>query len=314
MNKYIIFLASCLLIYNLTIAQTPTFQNDPHWELKWQDDFNSFDNTKWVNANYCDHGGTKPYVHLESNVWVTNGNLVIRTNSNATNCQTNLPCPATACGRCCSGETSYNYTSGWVETKADYDTQFGYMEAKIKMTYRQGVGYAFWTFRGHKSQFVNAGEIDIFEMLSDLPSNTITTNVHTCYSDPKIVELLGYDPNCIKPLLYGEHTYSNFSYTDWHTYAVEWDTHKITWYLDGKSFRTLENKNLDNHGNSIVDYVRIILGSGVNSKHLQPPYSTTPFEEYMYVDHVKVYQLKCDTYNIAVNEIPNFRLNGHFLG
>ena len=190
MNKIIILIVGCLLIYNIAFTQPSIYPNDLNWQLKWQDDFSSFDSAKWIRANYCAHGNNppKPYIHLESNVWVANGNFVIRTNSNATNCQTGIPCPSTACGGCCSSGASFNYTSGWVETKTDYDVQYGYIEAKIKMTYKQGVGYAFWTWRGHKPQFVNAAEIDIFEtdVIHPQAINALSTCVHTCYRNNEL--------------------------------------------------------------------------------------------------------------------------------
>jgi beta-glucanase (GH16 family) len=77
------------------------------------------------------------------------------------------------------------------------------------------------------------------------------------------------------------HTFANFNYTDWHTYAIEWNANRIIWHLDGKAIRTMSN-----HG--IVDRIRIILSTGMDKK-LSPT-----FAEYMYVDYVKVYQLKCD--------------------
>ena len=197
----------------------------------------------------------------------------------------------------------HNYTSGWVETSSNYNIKFGYIEARMKIPYRRGFWSAFWTWRGDGVPTSNEAEIDIFEMLGGLPSNTITTNVHTCYPNKDIVKVYGYDPNCIKPPLYQEHTFQNFTYTDWHTYAVEWDANKITWYLDGKIIRTLNNRYLDNHGRSIIDPIRIILGVAIDKDNLPP--TSPPFTDYMYIDYVKVHKLKCDK-NTIVNEIPNY--------
>jgi hypothetical protein len=128
--------------------------------------------------------------------------------------------------------------------------------------------------------------------------NVITTNIWTCY--PPSVE--GGDPNCIVYEPVQVHVLPNFSYEDWHTYAVEWDRDKIIYYVDGIAIRTVINSNIDNYGASIIDPVRIMLGSGVASGFLL---DNSYFEEYKYVDYVKVYQLKCDK-NTAIAQIPNF--------
>ena len=66
--------------------------------------------------------------------------------------------------------------------------------------------------------------------------------------------------------------------------------------LVNNTIRTLTNHN-------IIDPIRIILSNGIDSLHLPP---TSPsFTEYMYVDYIKVHQLKCDKYTV-VNEISNF--------
>jgi len=93
-----------------------------------------------------------------------------------------------------------------------------------------------------------------------------------------------------------------YLYKDWHTYSVEWDADKITWYIDGKTLRTTANRDLDSFGNRIVDPIKIIL-----SAHVQPEkvLNDEPFEEFMHVDYVKVYRLKYDCGTPIVG-IPDF--------
>jgi len=159
------------------------------------------------------------------------------------------------------------------------------------MTFRPGAKCSYWTFvGGNVPPPTNAAEIDIFEtIVSNLQQapNALSTCVHTCY-------------NCNKPP--SQHHYlSNFDYRNWHTYAIEWDADKITWYVDGKSIRTSANRDWDNNGNSVINPVRIILSTKVSPDYLL---NSDSFEEYMYVDYVKVYQLKCSS--AVVNEISNF--------
>jgi len=107
------------------------------------------------------------------------------------------------------------------------------------------------------------------------------------------------------------YSHPNLDYRNWHTYAIEWNANKITWYLDGKQIRTRENSNLDNFGHSIIDPVKIRFGANVVPKALQPPYSTASFEEYMYVDYVKVYQLKCGNEVIDETQGNGYNFNNY---
>ena len=282
MNKTIILLLFCFIPV-LVFTQNPIYPNDPHWQLKWEDNFNTFDTThKWMRAHYCDHAG-EPQLFLKQNVWVANGNLVIEINNNKAYCPSNPPPVTTyACGSCVEGW--HNFTSGWVDTRSTFYTKFGYIEARIKLPYRPGFfHHAFWTWKGSGEHM---DEIDIFEMGWQPKSNEVTTNIHTCYYDSIT------NPDCLENY-FQEHSFSGFNYSDWHIYAIEWDVNKITWYIDNIPFRTSINPG-------IIDPVRLILGMGIKNAPTSPP-----FQEHMYVDYVKVYQLNCDK-NTVVTQIPNF--------
>ena len=298
MNRIIVIILGCLLTQNMVFAQTPTFHNDKNWQLKLEDNFDTLNTNVWDVRDNFDHGGGST-VHIASNVYLNNGTLVLRAKREYGH---SYCCPSFYlnqyfCKKQLETGNCYKYTGAWIETKPAYNTKYGYAEAKIKMTYRAGVGYAFWTVIGiNLSQASNAAEIDILETMvprMKQAKNTIATNVHTCYNT--------INPGCERP--FGEnHSLPNFNYEDWHIYSVDWDADKITWYVDGSIIRTIQNRNLDNFGNSIVDPVKIILGSHANPDRIL---DNSSFEEYMYVDYVKVYQLKYDC-NTVVNEIPNF--------
>jgi len=281
LEKIIFFTISYVVPFN---GQTPL--NDPHWQLVWEDNFDFFDTNKWVKVHYCDHDG-EPQLYLDSNVWTSNGNLVIRVENKPINCPSSQPpIISYACGNCKPG--LHMYRSGWVETTYSFNTQFGYIEARIKLPYGKGFWPAFWTFYGTGVNFNNSAEIDIFEMLGgalssspELPDLTfplfdypfiMTTNIHTYYPDKK-------NP------YFKKHAPLGFDYTNWHKYAVEWSPGKIIWYVDDSPIRVLPN-----HG--IIDPVRIILNLAIR-KDVLPDY-TTPFPSDMLVDYVRVYSLKKD--------------------
>jgi len=297
MKKIILFLTffTCFWI----LGQTPS--NDPHWQLLWEDNFNSFDANKWLKVDWAQHG--EPQLYLANNVTVSNGNLVIKVNNNPTYCPTNPPTVWGACWPCAN--QWYNYTSGWVETKQSYNTQFGYIESRIKLPYGYGFWPAFWTFIGSGVNGSNVAEIDIFEMLGHQASNIVGTNLHKAYCDCdnyKCNQCFLYDQQCPDYdntiLCYGQDlTFSNFTYTDWHKYGIEWTPSKIIWYIDDFPVRTTSNVG-------IIDPVRIILNLAIEPGYL--PNSSTPFPSEMIVDYVKAYKLKNDCNTIINNCNFNF--------
>jgi len=299
MNKAIIvYFLFCLLMQNIVFTQTPTYVPiDPHWTLKWEDEFKIFDATRWNKAHQKIHtADTKePQLYLGNQVWTLNGNLVIEINNDTVYCPNPAPPNDWICVPCIAGK-KYNYRSGWIETKYPYFPHFGFIEARIKLPYVKNWGFwpAFWTMVGYyEPNTHNPAEIDIFEVSGARhPVTTFTTNVHTCYEKPEF-------PGCVFSKYHGEHTFSNYKYSDWHTYAIEWNKDRIIWYMDGKAFRTTNNHD-------VIDPVRLLFNVGIDKKHLPP--TSPPWTDYMYVDYVRVYSLKCEENpdKKVVNEIANF--------
>jgi len=308
MNRIIVFVIGCLFFHQITFTQTPA--NDPHWRLKWEDHFDNLNlfNQKWAASHYCGNINDAPVLSLESNVSLSNSNLVIEINNIPVECPSNPPHSLYyTCGDCAKGD--YTYRSGCVMTQHPYNTQYGYIEARMKLPWRRengktwGIAPNFWLWRGEQiAPPKNATEIDIFEVFAHdyKEPNTLNTCIHTCYSDTLLPPMSYYE--CKES--YGiKHELSNFDFTQWHTYGLEWNFEKIVWYVDGKVIRTLVNRGDNIYYPIIVDPVKIIIGIALDKKRL-PPTSPT-FREYMYVDYVRVYSLQCDK-NTVINEIANF--------
>lgn len=282
MSKLFCVILSFLFACNIS-AQAP--KSDPHWILSWEDDFDTFNHDKWLKMNYGRHGLEKQ-LYMADNVWTENGNLIIELNNTPTLCPSPAPNPTSwSCNKCISG--IYNYTSGWVETKKNFNSHFGYIEARIKLPY--GYWPAFWTWRGVNYSSQNEAEIDIFEILGiTSPKNTVTTNFHVDYHDT------------IND--FAVQTLKNYDYTNWHTYAVEWSPSKIIWYIDD-----IPTRLATNHG--IIDSVRIILNLAIHHSYTPPTYPT--IQEYMYVDYVKVYHLDYTESNTNLNVTNTNQLNNY---
>lgn len=260
--KHFFVLLSSLFFIELTA--TAQIANKNNRNLLWHDNFDSLNTSMWTVADYSDHYG-EPQLYKKEQVFCENGNLCIVIQDSLIDCpegiQANNP---GSCGTCKAG--SHNYVSGWIESKQKYATQYGYIEARIKMPYRFGLWPAFWTFE-QVSNNVNAAEIDIFEMLGYKPENVITTNIHKIYPDGNVY--------------YKEKSLRNFSYTDWHTYSILWNEDVIIWYIDGKKIRKTKR-----HG--VVDPVRFIFNLAVTGKNHLP--TDKHFCDTMFVDYIQVFE------------------------
>jgi len=288
MNRMITTIIGILFLQNIAFAQTPTHTpKDPHWKStpEWEDNFSNLNN--WLPVPYTDHWGTKIHLCLEKNIWLNNnGNLVIAVNNEFASCPNPAPPVVSWASGSCTAGKFYSYTGGWIETKNNNNTktQFGYIEARMKIPYRPGLYLSFWTFIKEGS-VGNAAEIDIFEIRGMYPYNVLPTNVHTDYN---IYEGFDYDIIIPDP---------NFTYTDWHNYAIEWDANRIIWYVDGIARRVLNN-----HG--VIDPVRIIFSMGTDQYPFSPKPPLYPlFQDSVLIDYFKVYHLQCDNTPV-IN--PNF--------
>lgn len=282
--KYLLTIIN-LLIIGLIYAQTPN--NDLNWAPFWIDNFNTFDTGKWFVFDNHIHEA-EPQLYKNENVWVSDGNLIIKVNNNKSICPNSVPYQI---DYCLPGQI-YNYSSGWIETKQAYAIHFGYIEAHIKVPHHKGLWPAFWTLLKdglhHEEPDHNAAEIDIFEIYAHEPTNHLETNLHHTYDysiEPASKHLQKHDLN-------------NFTYTDWHTYAIEWDPNKIIWYVDYSPIRISYN-----HG--ITDPIRLILNVAIENNAKYWPDTFPYFEKRMYIDYVKTYTLKCDNQTVIM-EIPDF--------
>lgn len=274
--KYSLFTTAILVLCTTrTEAQTPA--NDPHWQLVWEDNFNTLDNAKWTVANYFDHYG-EPQVYRTENVSVSGGQLTLTTKKESCSCPP-IFLQDWACTKQLYSGQPYAYTSGWIESKQAFNTQYGYIESRMQLPDGFGLWPAFWTFKGEGvDNFSNYAEIDIFEMLGNMTNMDFTTNIHWNYPDDNAY------------MQYSQIPYFNF--TDWHIYAIEWSPDRIIWYVDGKPIRQLRN-------HYITDPVRLIINTAIRPEFL-PTTSTTAFPSYFRVDYVRVYDIKADC-NTTIN-------------
>lgn len=258
--------------YKMAAAQSAPAPAGQQWNLIFNDEFNDnvVDPLKWGKCYYwysqyydgCPNSNERQY-YRGSQVTESGGSL--RLTAAKQDVQ----------GWNGTAEQTYNYTSGMVATvKYNYETYthvpfattYGFFEARMKLPAGQGLWPAFWLLEEDQT---GPPEIDIMEFLGH-DTTTIHMNYHYPENGHQQAQTSFMGPD--------------FS-SGWHTYAVNWEPGKITWYIDGVARKTFT-------GNQVTDKpMYIIMNLAVGGSWPGDPDTSTPFPATMEVDYVRVYKL-----------------------
>jgi len=168
------------------------------------------------------------------------------------------------------------YRSAKITTRGTMTVTWGRVEARIKLAAGQGLWPAFWLL-GNNIAVVGwpaCGEMDVMENKGS--QTTITSSA---------VHGPGYSGNT--PFV---HLYQPVTTTDFHVYAVEWDSRSIRFFVDSVQHYEVSRSNVQTHGNWVFDspfYAILNLAVGGNFDH--DPTSDAIFPATMLVDYVRVF-------------------------
>lgn len=244
------------------------------YKLKWSDEFNGTELNRtdwnvethepgWVNSEW------QAYVDSTENIKVQDGKLLIQPVKTK------------------NEDGTYSYTSGRVNTQGKHDFKYGYFECRAKVPTGKGYLPAFWmmpTDENLYGQWPKCGEIDIMEVMGQ-ETNKAYGTIH--YGEP-------HDQS--------QGTYSvaaanNFA-DNYHTYAVDWEPGKITWYVDGIKYHEESDWFSAKSGQGTVAYPApfdqpfyMILNLAVGGSWVGYPDDSTTYDDQQFaIDYVKVYQ------------------------
>jgi beta-glucanase (GH16 family) len=176
------------------------------------------------------------------------------------------------------------YTSARLRTKGKLQFQYGYIEARIRLPYGQGIWPAFWMIGSNISErgvgWPRCGEVDIMENIgrqewwgknrSSLhgPGYSGGNSLHGDFDLP-----------------------AGSAFKDaYHTFSMLWEKDSIQFYVDGKLFETRTPADIPgkewafNHPFFFV--ANVAVGGGWPGN----PDATTVFPQKMLIDYVRVYQ------------------------
>lgn len=244
------------------------------YKLKWKDDFNGDSLNKadwnvethepgWVNSEW------QAYVDSADNIQVKDGKLLLK--------------PVKTVDQ----DGNASYTSGRINTQGRHDFKYGYFECRAKVPTGKGYLPAFWmmpTDENLYGQWPKCGEIDIMEVMGQ-ETNKAYGTIH--YGEPHAQSQGTYSVSAA----------DNFA-DNYHTYAVDWEPGKITWYIDGIKyheesdwFSAKENQGTVAYPAPFDQPFYMILNLAVGGSWVGYPDDTTTYDDQEYaIDYVKVYQ------------------------
>ena len=251
-------------------AQTLSYEG---YTLRWQDEFDgaALNRDDW-NVELHEPGWVnnelQSYVDSPENIYLEDGKLVLKPVETK------------------NADGTVSYTSGRVNTQNKHDFKYGIFEARAKVPAGQGFLPAFWMMPTNENlygQWPRCGEIDIMEVLGNDTTRSYGT-LH--YGNPHNQSQAG----C---------TLTEGSFSDeYHTFAVEWEPDRISWYVDGVMIHTENDWYSATEGQGEITYPApfdqpfyIILNLAVGGNWPGSPDETTDIAgSAFYVDYVRVYQ------------------------
>jgi beta-glucanase (GH16 family) len=171
------------------------------------------------------------------------------------------------------------YTSARINTRGRFEQTRGRFEARMKLPSGQGLWPAFWLLGADFGTvgWPTCGEIDIMEYRGQEPRI-----VHGALHGP------GYSGGSALTSQF-ELTQGAFD-TDFHVFAVDWTTDRITWLVDGIAYRSVTPADLPPGTTWAFDHpFFVILNVAVGGSYVGGPSASTSFPQTMTVDYVRVY-------------------------
>jgi beta-glucanase (GH16 family) len=243
------------------------------WKLVWSDEFDqpsgSAPNaTNWVfevGGNGWGNNELEAYTDRRANSRIENGHLVIEAR------------PEKFTGK--DGKER-RYTSARLKTLGKQSWKYGRIEARMKLPRGQGIWPAFWMMGDDvkKAGWPTCGEIDIMENIGKEPGMVHGTVHGPGYSGAGGI---GGPYRLPEGRIFAD---------DFHVFAIEWQTNKITWLVDDHAYFSVAPAKLPTGKKWVYDHPHfILLNLAVGGYWPGNPDTTTEFPQQLLVDYVRVY-------------------------
>jgi beta-glucanase (GH16 family) len=240
------------------------------YQTVWADEFDgrALDPLRWETQlgdgcpSLCGWGNNELQYYQAENANVLGGNLTITAREESV--------------------AGYDYTSARLRSKNLADFSEGRMEMRARLPIGQGIWPAFWMLftDGVYGTWAASGEIDVMEYLGHDP-DTVLGTIH--YGDV-------FPSN-----LFTSNTYDlpsgNFN-EGFHTFAVEWETCRMRWYVDNDLFatETAWSSTGGPYPAPFDEKFHLLMNMAVGGNLPGPPDPSTVFPQKYVIDSVRVLQ------------------------
>lgn len=239
--NYFVILAIITSTFGLTGQQAKAAGDETGNTTIWED---NFDGTELDTSNWNYELGSirgfeqQHYVNNKENVYLQNGNLVLKATDRPAADQYQNPRDTTR---------TVKYNSGSVQTNGNKEFLYGNLEIRAKLPKGQGVFPAFWTLgsgftqdgaiNGAQGQgWPSTGEIDIMELVGKAETEIAGNN--------GVYQTLHYGLNGEDN---GKYAGNGTEYKlgsgvfndDYHTFSLDWSKDSMKWLVDGQVVRTV---------------------------------------------------------------------------
>jgi beta-glucanase (GH16 family) len=244
------------------------------WKLVWADEFDqpngsAPDGTNWVYDLGGDGWGNnelESYTDRRENSRIEDGLLIIEARRE---------------GFKGKDGKARDYTSARLKTLGKQSWKYGRIEARMKLPRGQGIWPAFWMMGDdvEKAGWPDCGEIDIMEHIGKEPAK-----VHGTIHGPGYSGAGGIG---------GSYTLPNGKLIadDFHVFAIEWQTNKITWFIDDHAYFSVRPERLPAGKKWAYDHPHfILLNLAVGGNWPGNPNASTEFPQRLVVEYVRVYE------------------------
>ena len=250
------------------------------WMLVWSDEFDGaagsrVDATKWnyetadgCKQGICGWGNNEKefYTDAPENISLNGqGKLMIVARA------------APAGLKCYYGPC--RYTSGKATTRNKMLAEPGRVVARIKLPSGQGLWPAFWMlgYTSPTTPWPDCGELDIMENKGSQPATTSSALHGPGYSGQT-------------PFAHANSLASGALSDDFHTFAVEWDSLRVRFFVDDALHYEITRAAVERYGRSVLDQPYfVIINLAVGGHFDGDPQSDAIFPATMLVDYVRVY-------------------------
>lgn len=256
---------------------------DRQYELVWADEFNykgKPDPTKWGSeTGYLRNHELQYYTDRKENVRVENGNLLIEARREKVK---NVGFKSFADSNWRSNKRFSEYTSASITTQNLGEWTYGRIEVRARLPKGIGSWPAIWML-GENIDTVGwpkCGEIDIMEHVGYDP-NIIHGTVHTeAY-------------NHVKGTQKGKKLRIDNVSDEYRLYSIEWTPERIDFKVDGTIYNTFVNEYKSTNEWAFDQKFHLKINNAIGGDWGgQKGIDDTSFPQKMYVDWVRVYQLK----------------------